>query len=48
MQMQLYWPNWWKLYPHWVRSEETYGNLFVYTFTVFSFGPFQCKWYGKV
>lgn len=40
---QLYWPNWWKLWPHY-HSDDGRDDLLICK--VFCFGPLQFRWYS--
>ena len=50
MTWQLYWPAWYKLWPHYRREiwadygSESLINLYI---NWFCFGPFQCHWYSS-
>jgi hypothetical protein len=51
MNFQFYTPNWWKLWPTYMKR---YENLYddqdpsgVFYTNTFTFGPFQFWWYSK-
>ena len=45
MVWQMYWPNWWKIYPEWRKThdEEGYGMYH----NLLCVGPFQAMWWSK-
>lgn len=40
-QWQMYWPNWWKLWPAWGSHPDDFGPVIHY----FGFGPLQLRWF---
>lgn len=46
MTWQMYWPNWWKLWPYFNKTEEFESPNIIYYSNVFCFGPFQARWYS--
>lgn len=42
-QRQLYWPNWWKLWPNYSVNKDDYNGRLFYHHT-FCFGPLQFRW----
>lgn len=43
-QWQMYWPNWWKLYPFYTKTLDKDFSIFV---NWAGFGPFQIRWYSS-
>lgn len=49
MEWQIYWPSWWKLWPHYEKTTEWWGQLIGYVETTwFSIGPLQMRWYSRI
>lgn len=50
MTWQLYWKNWWKLWPYyraeWDMSTNEGFNDYEMRLHVFAFGPLQIRWYS--
>lgn len=44
MMWQLYWPNWWKLWPHYNRTPD---RDYPVNHNLFCIGPLQIRWYSK-
>lgn len=42
-QWQLYWPNWWKLWPYYNYIDDEYNGIPMRSYW-FCFGAFQCNW----
>ena len=48
MTWQMYWRNWWKLWPTYRKYEDyAYSRLVIHDH-VFCFGAFQCSWKSRV
>ena len=45
MEWQMYWPNWWKIYPVW--KKECVEEMFNMYHNVLSIGPFQAMWWSQ-
>ena len=48
IKWQMYWSNWWRLYPEWqvyhTIAEYTTGNIYDHYHYYFYFGPLQIKY----
>lgn len=44
MQWQMYWPNWWRLWPSYRKEKLDYYGIACAGFT-FCFGPLQIRGY---
>lgn len=47
---QMYWKNWWQLWPYYNRTiytyDETRKDATKYAVSIFCFGPLQMRWYS--
>lgn len=43
MQWQMYWPSWWKLWPHYTYKDDYYNDIPIRSYW-FAFGPYQVNW----
>ena len=45
MIWQMYWPNWWKIYPIWKKTFKE--DAFNMTHNLLCIGPFQIMWWSN-
>jgi hypothetical protein len=45
MGWQLYWPNWWKIWPHHTVDDDCVGGMTIRCH-VLCIGPLQMFWYS--
>jgi hypothetical protein len=45
MVWQMYWPNWWQIWPVWRKTLDADG--FGLYHNLLCIGPLQCMWWSK-